>query len=270
MEWRFALSNNHVNEVDRHVFKQIDNSFDERMKHFTNSVHPAFAELFLAEKKELDILRAEGIHLALANGKQIMDMSSLGCSLRGHSPRDVIEKVVKRYDPHIDYFAQGRAKLRELSRFHHLLPSVSGAGAVDKAVLTAMLAQRDRKKIICFTGNYGGKTLVSVNLSKTAPLLADFDVPAFEPYYSKVAYTDPFAADAEARFKELAGAGDVALVWFELIQGYMFKRLPLHIVQLVERLKGVRVSERRRRSAHGDVEERADHASPRCPRRPRI
>jgi acetylornithine/succinyldiaminopimelate/putrescine aminotransferase len=227
----------YINDVDRQVFAQIDNSFDERIRYFCNHVHPAFGELFQAEKKDLNIARAEGSSLFLANGKEVLDTSSLGCSLRGHNPDDVIPEALRQYDSRVDYFDRIENRLRELSAFSHVFPSVSGAGAVDNAIILSLLAQPGRSKIICFTGNYAGKTLVSVNFSKTAPLLADFDLPAFEPYFDNVVHIDPFKEDAEERFAEAAAGGDVALVWFELIQGYMFKRLPLSLVKYVEKRK---------------------------------
>jgi acetylornithine/succinyldiaminopimelate/putrescine aminotransferase len=225
-----ALSTNHVSDADRLVFGQIDDSFEKRIEYFSTHVHPAFSEVFLSERKELHIVRAAGVNLKLANGKEVLDLSNLGCSLRGHNANDIIDRVLRNYDPNMDYLGRVEGKLRHLTTFSHVIPAVSGAGAVDNAVIMAMLAQPNRKTIVCFSGNYGGKTLVSVNLSKTAPLLANFDLPAFEPYYEGVVYVDPFAEDAVEQFVELVAAGGVALVWFEFIQGYMFRRLPSNLL----------------------------------------
>jgi acetylornithine/succinyldiaminopimelate/putrescine aminotransferase len=234
-----ALSSSkaYVNDIDRQLFTQIDDSFDERIACFAKHVHPAKADLFVAERKDLNIVRAEGISLFLANGREILDTATLGCSLRGHNPSDIIANVLHQYDSEVDYFSLVEGKLRRLSRFHHVLPAVSGAGAVDNAIIMALLAKPAKKKIISFTGNFSGKTLVSVNFSKSAPLLADFDLPAYEPYYDDVIYIDPFSDDAEERFFQIASAGDIALVWFELVQGYMLKRLPLNLLKAVERHK---------------------------------
>jgi acetylornithine/succinyldiaminopimelate/putrescine aminotransferase len=233
-----ARSASYINDVDRRVFAQIDASFDERIRYFNSYVHPAFGELFAADKKDLDVVLAEGNSLVLANGREIIDLSTLGCSLRGHNPGTVLEDVITKYDRDVDYFAAIEKRLREMSAFSHLLPSVSGAGAVDSAIVMALLARPDRPKIISFVGNYAGKTLTSVNFSKTAPLLADFDLPAFEPYYGDVIYIDPFAAGAEEEFVRQVRGGGVALVWFELVQGYMLKRVPDSLVRTVERYKG--------------------------------
>lgn len=229
----------HVSEVDEHVFASIEENFETRLDYFQRYVHPVYADLFRSEKGDLHILAAENDHLRLANGKQILDLSGLGCSLRGHNPQDVIDNVLEPYDPGHDYLAEVAQELRELTSFAHVLPSVSGAGAVDAAIVTALLANAPRRKIVCLSGNYSGKTLASVNFSKTAPLLADRDQSAFEPYYHDAIYIDPFAEGALEEFERVVSGDDIALVWFEFIQGYMFRRLPAEIVAAVERHKEV-------------------------------
>lgn len=227
----------YVTEVDEHVMGSIADSFETRLQYFRRYVHPIYADLFVADKGDLDLVTAEGAHLGLADGRTLFDLSTLGCSLRGHNPSDVVAEVLDAYDPATDYLAQVMGELRMLTPFSRLLPSVSGAGAVDAAVSAALLANAPRRKVVCLGGNYSGKTLTAVNFSRTAPLLADRDQSAFEPYYRDAIYIDPFADDAEEQFLAAVGDGDVALVWFELVQGYMVKRLPAALIALVERHK---------------------------------
>lgn len=226
-----------VTDLDEQVLLQIERDFDTRMDYFIRYVHPVFAEMFKVEKADLNILSAQGSHIQLANGKRVMDLSGLGCSLRGANPPDVIDTVLGQYAADHDYLADITAELREMTPFGHILPSVSGAGAVDTAIAMALLANAPRRRVVCLSGNYSGKTLPSVNFSTTAPLLADRDLSAFEPYYPDAVYIDAFADDAEEQFLAAVSDGDVALVWFELIQGYMFKRLPAALVAAVERHK---------------------------------
>ncbi len=224
-------------EEDIAILSQIEESFDVRLDYFTRDVHPVFAGMFKSEKSDLKITSAEGSDAMLLNGKKIMDLSGLGCSLRGQNSKDVIENVLRAYDAETDYVEQLTEELRALTRFDEILLSVSGAGAVDNALAIGLLANAPARRIICFSGNYSGKTLPSVNFSKTAPLLADRDLSAFEPYYEEAVYIDPFADDAIDTFLKEVGKGGVALVWFELIQGYMFKRLPAELISTIENVK---------------------------------
>lgn len=218
-------------------FKKIEDSFDERIKYFSKYVHPIFADLFLADRNDLRIKTARGAHLHLENGCTILDLSSLGCSLRGHNPDFDAKEPLLNYSETTDYFDLIDKRIQNLTKFDCTLPSVSGAGAVDNAITAAILANPGRRKIVTFVGNYSGKTLISVNFSKTAPLLADFDLPAFEPYYEDMIYINPWNKDAKADFLAAVSDNDVALVWFELLQGYMLRQLPQDLLDAVAQYK---------------------------------
>ena len=228
-----ALKAHQLTDDDQTILAEIADDFQVRFEYFIRYVHPVYGQLFNSDKSDLRIVHAKGVHLSLANGNTVMDMSSLGCSLRGHNPKEALEAIMN-YDPEKDYIAELTVQLRQLTHYSHILPSVSGGGAVDNAIAIALLANAPRRKIISLCGNFSGKTLPSVNFSRTAPLLADRDQGAFEPYYPDVIYINPFAEDASSQFIEAVKGDDISIVWFELIQGYMFKALPTPIVELVE------------------------------------
>jgi acetylornithine/succinyldiaminopimelate/putrescine aminotransferase len=101
----------------------------------------------------------------------------------------------------------------------------------------AMLANPDRPLVLTFDGNYSGKTLGSMNLSKRGPLFIESDRDAFKPYYHGLVFVDPFTAGAGPELEKLLRSGRVGLVWFELTQGILCRTIPREIIDLVGRLK---------------------------------
>lgn len=221
---------------DRANIVRIGKDFGARVECFNRHVHPAYGEKFQAERGKFEIVGAAGSHIELSNGQKILDLSNVGCSLRGHNPAEAVD-AVRGYSPENDYIANVAEELRSLTHYCHVLPSVSGAGAVDNAIAAALLANAPRRKIICVTGNYSGKTLPSVNLSLTAPLLADRDRGAFAPYYEHLVYIDPFDENVEEKLLATLDGDDVALLWFELVQGYKFTALPMSFLRMIESYK---------------------------------
>ena len=105
------------------------------------------------------------------------------------------------------------------------------------AVSLALMANPNRTKIVTFVGNFSGKTLISMNLSKYGQQYTASNREAFRPYYFDVTYVDPFRRDAAATLEGILRAGDVALVWFEAIQGMDCRPLPEEIFAVVRRFK---------------------------------
>lgn len=221
------------------VLQGIEASFDNRISAFRSTVHPAYIEYYLVEKRDLRIRSAEGNWIHLEDGRAIVDVSTLGCSLRGHNP-DALSRELDNYDGNTDYLELIRKYVAKRTDFSEVFPAVSGAGAVDQAIALALAANLGRSKIISFSGNYSGKTLISVNFSKTAPLLADFNLDAFAPYYADVIYINPFADDAVSQFISACENDDIALIWFEMVQGYMVSRIPQQLLHAVQHMKMIR------------------------------
>jgi acetylornithine/succinyldiaminopimelate/putrescine aminotransferase len=210
-----------------------------RNEHFRHHVNPQAANGMAMFDLDLDIQSARGMRLVLADGRKILDCAGgTGASMRGHNPPDLTEKVLATHSAEHDYFADLADVLTKLTGFPHAFPAVSGTTSVENALRLALLADPSRRKIVTFTGNYSGKTLASLNLSRHGPQRSASDPDAFRPYYRDVIYVDPFAPDAASRFASVVSHGDVGLVWFELIQGMSCRPLPVELVRRIAALRG--------------------------------
>lgn len=194
-------------------------------------IKPNIAGLTKLVGLDIMIQKAAGGRFTTTDEWDVIDCSGgLGSNLRGHNPPDLVSQVLAQHNPGHDYFADLEQKLIELTGLAHAFPSVSGTIVNHMAVTLAALANQQRRTIVTFKGNFGGKTLFALNLSKHA----DSD-DAFRPYYSKLVYIDPFALDAVEQLTTLLRNDDVALVWFELVQGTTRRRLPSDLVQAIDR-----------------------------------
>ena len=156
-------------------------------------------------------VRARG-HFVTVGDRRIFDaVSGVACSVRGHNPGTYVDELARLNGA--DYAVQLAARLRELTGLPHLLPAVSGAGAVENALRIALVAQYPRRYVLALQAGFGGKTLLA--LTGTAN-------PAYKeninPLYDAVCYVDPFAADAEAQIETVLEKYPVAVVQVELIQ----------------------------------------------------
>ncbi|MGH4018127.1 MAG: aminotransferase class III-fold pyridoxal phosphate-dependent enzyme [Pseudonocardiaceae bacterium] len=224
--------------TDRHheVLRTIEADPATTIGYWGKHVKPNIAGLARLFNLHIDVQRAAGGRFTNAEGWDVIDCAGgFGSNLRGHNPPDLIPEVLQQHDPGHDYSADLEQKLTELTGLANAFPAVSGATANDLAVTLAALANPQRRTVVTFKGNFGGKALFSLNLSRHAPQQMESDEDAFRPYYAKQAYLDPFAADAVEQLTTLLGGGDVALVWFELVQGGMCRRLPDDLVQVVDR-----------------------------------
>lgn len=226
-----------VSEAHREVFRRIDADFAAVVQYWGRYVNPGLAALAGIFGMDLDVQRASGARLYIREERDVIDCSGgFGSNLRGHNPPD-IPALLANHERDRDYFAELETLLSSLTKFPHAFPAVSGATAVDLAVTLALMANPGRRKVVTFTGNFSGKTLFALNLSKHGPQLTESDSDAFRPYYADLVYVDPFAEDAEEKLEAILRAGDVGLVWFELIRGAMCEVLPEPILRLVEGLK---------------------------------
>jgi acetylornithine/succinyldiaminopimelate/putrescine aminotransferase len=216
--------------TDRHheVLRTIDTDPGAAIDYWGKHIKPNIAGLAKSFGLDIEIQRAAGGRFTTAQGWDVIDCAGgLGSNLRGHNPPDLVPDVLEQHDPDHDYFADLEAKLIELTGLAHAFPAVSGAIVNDMAVTLAALANPLRRTVVTFKGNYGGKAQFSLNLSKHD------GEDAFRPYYSKLVYIDAFAPDAVEQLTTLLRGGDIALVWFELLQGGRL-RLPDDLVQAVD------------------------------------
>lgn len=227
----------YVSDDHRATFARIDSGHAAMIEHWGRYVNPGMAALGGVFGMDLDVREASGGRLRLADGSEILDCSGgFGSNLRGHNPPDVPE-VLAGHDPDHDYFTDLEELFASLTKFSHAFPAVSGGTAVDIAAALGMLANPRRRKIVTFRGNFSGKTLFALNFSKHGPQLTESDEDAFRPYYSELVYVDPFADNAVAELTRILTAGDVALVWFEMLRGGMCEVLPSAILAVIDDLK---------------------------------
>jgi acetylornithine/succinyldiaminopimelate/putrescine aminotransferase len=213
-------------------------SMPARLDAFRRYVNSFAGDAMAAFGLAVDIVEARGSRLRLADGRTVLDCTGgAGANLRGHNPPDIVPDVLDRHDPDDDHRGLLAASLSALTGFSQVFPAVSGATAVEAAMTLAMLANPDRPLVLTFDGNYSGKTLGSMNLSKRGPLFIESDRDAFKPYYHGLVFVDPFAADAAPELEKLLRSGRVGLVWFELTQGVLCRTIPREIVDLVGALK---------------------------------
>ncbi|MFB7372405.1 aminotransferase class III-fold pyridoxal phosphate-dependent enzyme [Streptomyces sp. NPDC056222] len=227
-----------ISPEQRRTLAEIDADRDTMREYWARYINPSMAKMEMIVGMHLEVERASGARLRLDDGREILDCcGGFGSNFRGHNPPDVPAEVLAVHEPEHDYYADLEEFLTGLTGFDKAFPAVSGATAVDQAAALAMLANPTRTKVVTFTGNFAGKSLFAINLSKEGPQVTESDEDAFRPYYHDLVYIDPFADDAVHRLQQVLSSGDVALVWFEAIRGGMCQRLPERILSTVERLR---------------------------------
>ncbi|UED88028.1 aminotransferase class III-fold pyridoxal phosphate-dependent enzyme [Streptomyces profundus] len=227
-----------IDAEQRGALAVIDADREEMRARWARYINPAMGKMEPIFGLDLEIDRATGARLHLDDGREILDCSGgFGSNFRGHNPPDVPAEVLAAHRPDHDYYADLEEFLTRLTGFDRAFPAVSGATAVDQAAALALLANRGRTRVVTFTGNFAGKSLFAINLSKHGPQVTESDDEAFRPYYHDLVYVDPFADDAVGTLEEVLGSGEVALVWFEIIRGGLCQPLPEEILRTVERLR---------------------------------
>jgi acetylornithine/succinyldiaminopimelate/putrescine aminotransferase len=226
----------YVTDQHHDVLRIIDGDPAAVIDYWGKRINPNIAALAKLVGLHIEVQKAAGGRFTTAQGWDVIDCAGgLGSNLRGHNPPDLVPDVLTQHDPDHDYFADLERKLIELTGLAKAFPSVSGAIVNHMAVTLGALANRQRRTIVTFKGNFGGKTLFALNLSKHFTQQTESDNDAFRPYYAKLVNIDPFASDAVEQLTTLLRGGDVALVWFELVQGATRRRLPDDLVQAIDR-----------------------------------
>lgn len=188
---------------------------------FGRYVNPGLAALYSLAGCDIDPVRADGALLQLvdANGTalDVIDaVSGGGACPRGHCSGDLAEALSTPIAD--DEWALLERELEAATGFAAAYPTVSGASSVETALLLG-LAAAPRRKIVTFTHNFSGKTLLSLGVTA----FADMQEP-FAPLYPQVEVLDPFAADTPERFEAMQS--EVGLVWFEYVRGIDGRAIP--------------------------------------------
>ena len=194
-------------------------SNDERMRvnQYARFVNPALQGLYELIGGDIVPVEATGTRLTFSGqaGPTVRCLDAAtgaGAAVRGHCPPDIETAVLDGFDPNTDYWSILERELRNATGLECTFPAVSGASAAETAILLA-LAATGRRRVITFTSNFSGRTLLALMLSA----IDDIQAP-FRPLYPDVVYIDPSRPDAAEAFSA-AATDDTALVWFEYIRG---------------------------------------------------
>ena len=218
-------------EIDR-AAAEIDESQRATVRYYARHVNPKGVILFAsvgADRRYLSA-RGTGFTLRTTRGERVIfdALGSYGSCMRGHNPPDV-EEVVDHHDPARDYWRELEGELKVQTGLPRALPAVSGATAVESALIVSLCAQAPRKKIVVFDKGFAGKTLSAlIGTSKK-----HYREP-FAPLYRYTEYVDPFDGAGVRRIEELCRSKEVALFWFEPVQGEGgVRRIPEEVFSLL-------------------------------------
>ncbi|MEL6865269.1 MAG: aminotransferase class III-fold pyridoxal phosphate-dependent enzyme, partial [Bacteroidota bacterium] len=220
------------------VIKKVEESAAYKVKVYKNYVNAYSEILYRSAKLDANVARAYGAKLFVENKQgQLLEkldcVGGSGCSARGHNPQDIVPEVLERHRPNIDYWSKLVKQLQQITGLDRLMPGISGASVVEKAMCMALLAQHpSKKRIIVFNGNYAGKTLVAINGT-------DGDHSYFAPLYAHVEVCNPYLPNSRALVLKALKKGDVALIWFENVQGGSLLSIPPDIISLIKKYQPI-------------------------------
>lgn len=165
-----------------------------------------------------------------ARGRTFVDLASgAGPAYRGHNRVSLTDLAAPPCGSGVDRLEK---RLQALTGLDILLPAVSGATAVDMAILAALYARPGKRVIVTVQGNYSGKGAISVSVSRTSNHFRDLDADAFRPFLADVI---EIPIDDVRELDEVLGRDDVALVWLEPVQGLDCVLVPDSVIDAVNR-----------------------------------
>ena len=216
---------------------QIATDDESRRAAFAAFVNPGLVTIYGLTGLDVHPQTASGSLLTVKRGDETRTLIDCvtggGAVARGHNPDDIVAEVFQRHQAEHDYWSDLAATLSTFT-LPHAFPAVSGATAVDIGLTLAMLASNPRRKLVVFKKNYAGKTLLALNATRDE----DAYLP-FLPLYAHTVCLDPLAAETPATLTALLTSGEVALVWFELIQGDNKHMLPQPILDIINQYQAV-------------------------------
>lgn len=223
---------------DEAVLRQIGADRKVRNEYFGRYVNPHAVTLLESFGLDFEFRHAAGMTMELSDGRSLCDCTGgMGSNLRGHNPPDNVRDVFTDHDESVDYSTQLADTLHRLSGFPEMFTAVSGTTAVENALALARLARPLRPKIVSFTGNFSGRSLAPISVSRYGPPLPSSIPDAFAPYCPGVVFVDPFSTDAAKQLTHALSDPSVGLVWCELIQGSSCLPIPQHLLKIIEDLK---------------------------------
>lgn len=227
---QFLSKNSQIKEI----CDKIDNSREETVRYFADYVNPGMVKFYSIVGYDFVCKKGSNSWLNIQDSRgenrQVLDaVSGGGAAIRGHCPEDIYTDVLQNHSTSVDYGERLADKLKTLFNFPHVFPAVSGATAVEIALILALLASNDKKRIIVFKDNFAGNTLVSL-IGTANKVFHRF----FQPIYKNVTYIDPFIQDAEKTLLSELEKGDVGLVWLEILQGGTLKEIPENLLKVIQ------------------------------------
>jgi len=163
---------------------------------------------------------AQGAEVVLSNGRRVIDLGTWASSILGHCPPTVVAAVREQCgtlpaavrglaSPPGPLLARRLAELASPSRLTRVWLGANGADVTEAALKLARVTT-GRLRILAVRGGFHGRTLGALAVSDADRYHADL-----QPLLAGVTVVDPVATAVP----EHIGAGDVAAVIFEVIQG---------------------------------------------------
>lgn len=163
---------------------------------------------------------AQGAEVLLSNGRRVIDLGTWASSILGHCPPTVVAAVREQCgtlpsaarglaSPPGPLLARRLAELASPSRLTRVWLGANGADVTEAALKLARVTT-GRLRVLAVRGGFHGRTLGALAVSD-----ADRYHAGLQPLLAGVTVVDPVATAVA----EHIGAGDVAAVIFEVIQG---------------------------------------------------
>jgi len=233
-EYSFSLF---TNEKILDTLKRISEDVTVAHQAFSTYINPGLYKFLNMLGYNFLTTSAHGSKIQILNlsgeSRELTDCISGGGAVNhGHSPADLFSEILLKHDSKRNYWDELQSAMCEVAPFSRFFPSVSGSSAVENALICALLANKGRKKIVTFSRNFAGKSLISliatINKMWTSP---------FGPIYQDVVHVDPFSPVAGEKLTHILSQNDVALVWFELVQGDSSKEIPSELLNIINKHK---------------------------------
>lgn len=215
------------------ILKQIETSKNIKYKTATLYLN-GYTNLLFRTSVPMNFKEVYGSHMISKHNekpqKYLDCVGGSGCNVRGHNRTDVITDVLEQHEPTRDYFSALEEKLSKYTGLNNAFMGCSGASVVEIGIVMGLLANKGKKKVIVFNGNYAGKTLVAINGTVD-------DNSYFNPLYNEVEIINPYSGSARQDLQKALANNDVGLVWFEYIQGGGLLKIPSDLISLLMKLK---------------------------------
>ncbi|UZO79166.1 aminotransferase class III-fold pyridoxal phosphate-dependent enzyme [Aquimarina sp. ERC-38] len=216
-------------------FNKVENSTKSKYRMATSYIN-GYTNILFRTTTPMNFKKVSGSYFFKNRKKKVHEQKYLdcvggsGCNLIGHNRKEIIHDIIDKHDHNIDYFSSLNTSMTQLTGLDICFMGNSGAGAVEIAMTMALLANKGKKKIVVFSGNYAGKTLIALNGTSD-------DHSNFEPLYAEVETINPYAGSARYDLEKILKTEAVALVWFEYIQGGVLLKLPPDLISLLNKHK---------------------------------